>query len=321
LAARITRRLAAEGVSIPFNVLGGYLGAGKTTLVNHLLRHARGNRLALIINDFGAINIDAELISEQTDDQISLTNGCICCGMSAGFDEAIESLLKRDPLPDRIIVEASGVADVTALAQYGHHPGLRLDSIIVLADAETVRAKARDKYVDKTVLRQLRGADLIVLNKTDLVTAEAVDDLRRWLEQISPGVPVVSSRYGQIPIGAFFGAGHINTAENEAAHQPGDHQAGDHEHYITWHFEREAPLTRAQVETFIAALPATVLRGKGFFSVGSEAGGRCLLYQQVGRRWTLTPHPEGDTTRFVLIGLAAELDLETLDTAAACHLG
>ena len=142
-------------MSIPFTVLGGYLGAGKTTMVNHLLANARGERLALIINDFGAINIDAELISERTEDQINLTNGCICCGMSAGFDEALESLLSRQPPPDRIIVEASGVADVVSLAQYGHHPGLSLDGIIVLADAETVRAKARDKYVDKTVLRQL----------------------------------------------------------------------------------------------------------------------------------------------------------------------
>jgi G3E family GTPase len=302
-------------VPIPFNVLGGYLGAGKTTLVNHLLRHARGERLALIINDFGAINIDAELISEQTDDQINLTNGCICCGMSAGFDEAIESLLKRDPLPDRIIVEASGVADVTALAQYGHHPGLRLDGIIVLADAETVRAKARDKYVDKTVLRQLRGADLIVLNKTDLVSDETVEDLRQWLEHISPGVPVVSSRYGQIPIDAFFGTSHFDPEEEDAAHQ-----SGDHENYVTWHFESDAAVTQAQVEAFIAALPATVLRGKGFFNVGADVEGQCLLYQQVGRRWTLTPHPKQASTRIVLIGLAVELDPETLDTAAACHL-
>ena len=80
-----TRRPQPDAVSIPFTVLGGYLGAGKTTLVNHLLRNAGGQRLALIINDFGAINIDAELISEQTEDQINLTNGCICCGMSAGL--------------------------------------------------------------------------------------------------------------------------------------------------------------------------------------------------------------------------------------------
>jgi G3E family GTPase len=299
-------------VSIPFNVLGGYLGAGKTTLVNHLLKHANGQRLALIINDFGAINIDAELISEQTDDQINLTNGCICCGMSAGFDEALDSLLGRTPRPDRIIVEASGVADVTALGQYGHHPGLRLDGIIVLADAETVRAKARDKYVGRTVLRQLRGADLIVLNKTDLVTDQALGTLKSWLAEVSPGVPVVPARLGRIPVDMFFGAG-VSRSESHAA--PETH--GGHEDYITWHFEQETTLRRDQVETFIADLPSGVLRGKGFFRVDADAGVEVLLYQQVGQRKTLSPHPGPASTRLVMIGLAGELDPRKLEAAAA----
>lgn len=300
-------------MSIPFSVLGGYLGAGKTTLVNHLLKHAQGERLALIINDFGAINIDAALISEQTDEQINLTNGCICCGMSAGFDEAIEALLQRDPQPDRVIVEASGVADVTALAQYGHHPGLCLDGIIVLADAETVRVKARDKYVDKTVLRQLKGADLIVLNKTDLVEETALGDLETWLQAVAPDAPVIRTSYSRIPVSALFGIGHI---ERAVAH-------GGHEEYVTWQFARDAPLPRRLIDAFLADLPTGVLRGKGFFSVNVDdgSGPGCLLYQQVGQRITLTAHPELRRTEVVMIGLAANLDLNALETAADRHLG
>ena len=302
-------------MSIPFTVLGGYLGAGKTTLVNHLLRHASGQRLALIVNDFGAVNIDAELISEQTDDQINLTNGCICCGMSAGFDEALVSLLARDPLPDRIIVEASGVADVTALAQYGHHPGLHLDGIIVLADAETVRDKARDKYVDRTVLRQLRSADLIVLNKTDLVTDDAMEALKAWLAEVAPGVPVMPACHGRIPMDAFFGA-------TRSEVEPPDVQLphGDHEAYVTWHYEHAAAVERAKVDEFLAGLPAAVLRGKGFFRVRTGSGEQTLLYQQVGQRTTLTPHRDRAQTRIVMIGLAAELNPEALERAAARHL-
>ena len=302
-------------MSIPFTVLGGYLGAGKTTLVNHLLKHANGQRLALIVNDFGAINIDAELISGQTDDQINLTNGCICCGMSAGFDEALDSLLARNPLPDRIIVEASGVADVTALAQYGHHPGLQLDGIIVLADAETVRAKARDKYVDRTVLRQLRGADLIVLNKTDLVTDNDLEVLKAWLEDVSPGVPVLPASHGRIPMTAFFGAtgGTLEPPDVRLPH-------GDHETYVTWHFARSTPVERAQVDDFLAGLPAAVLRGKGFFRVRTESGEQTLLYQQVGQRTTLTPDSDRAGTRIVMIGLEAELDPGALQRAATRHL-
>lgn len=311
--ASTTRRQPPE-VSIPFTVLGGYLGAGKTTLVNHLLQNADGERLALIINDFGAINIDAELISEQTDDQINLTNGCICCGMSAGFDEALESLLDLSPRPDRIIVEASGVADVTSLAQYGHHPGLHLDGIIVLADAETVRAKARDKYVDKTVLRQLRGADLLVLNKVDLISQEKLGELKAWLAGIAPGTPLLTSCHSQVPAGTIFGVGHA--AAPEAAH---DH-AG-HETYVTWHHNQSAAASQEAVEAFVAALPAGVLRGKGFFRIATSSGDRALLYQQVGKRVTLSP--EAATPRqfgIVIIGLAQGLATETLDALAERHL-
>lgn len=302
-------------MSIPFSVLGGYLGAGKTTLVNHLLKHAQGERLALIINDFGAINIDAALISEQTDEQINLTNGCICCGMSAGFDEAIEALLQRDPQPDRVIVEASGVADVTALAQYGHHPGLHLDGIIVLADAETVRAKARDKYVDKTVLRQLKGADLIILNKTDLIDDAALGNLETWLRSIAPDAPLIRTSYSRIPVSALFGIGHI---EKAIAH-------GGHEEYTTWQYSGDTPIPHRLIDAFLADLPSGVLRGKGFFSVRNKGDGGpepdCLLYQQVGQRATLTAHPEPRRTEIVMIGLAVELDLKVLDAVADRHLG
>ncbi len=303
-------------MSIPFTVLGGYLGAGKTTLVNHLLRNVQGEKLALIINDFGAINIDAALISEQTDDQINLTNGCICCGMSAGFDEALDSLLARDPQPDRIIVEASGVADVTALAQYGHHPGLMLDGIIVLADAETVRAKARDKYVDKTVLRQLRGADLLVLNKVDLVSGDKLDALQSWLADIAPGTPIVRASHADVSLGALFGIGHTDAPDNQL-----DHQHGTHEHYVTWHYASDKPLSRAQADAFLAALPGAVLRGKGFFLLADGANRETLLYQQVGQRVTLSAHTDqAASTRLVFIGLEQELQPDTLKELAARHL-
>ncbi len=303
-------------MGIPFTVLGGYLGAGKTTLVNHLLNNAHGERLALIINDFGAINIDSELISEQTDDQISLTNGCICCGMSAGFDEAIADLLERDPAPDRIIVEASGVADVVSLAQYGHHPGLNLDGIIVLADAETVRTKARDKYVDKTVLRQLRGADLIVLNKVDLVSQQQLDDLENWLRETAPGTPLVRSVHAELPTQALFGLGHIEP--------PVEEEHSGHESYVTWHYEPEGPLSPESVDAFLSSLPVGVLRGKGFFQVAGAQGDRRLLYQQVGQRMTLTPQgspPASDSGgRLVIIGLEVELNTATLDELAERYL-
>src|SRR4051794_19414238 len=124
---------------IPLTVIGGYLGAGKTTLLNRLLHQNEGRRFAVLVNDFGSINIDAALIASHDGETMSLTNGCICCSLANGFLTALTQLRNRAEPPEHIIVEASGVADPLKIAQYGHTPGFRLESIIVLADAETVR--------------------------------------------------------------------------------------------------------------------------------------------------------------------------------------
>ena len=188
-----------------FTVLGGYLGAGKTTLLNRLLRDNRGLRIALLINDFGAINIDASLIAEQTEQQINLTNGCVCCGLSDGFDAAIDQLLQTEPRPDHIVVEASGVADVSSLSQYGKTPGLKLDGVLVVADAVSVQQKAQDKYVANTVKRQLLAADLLVLNKTDLVTPQHLERVKAWLADLTNSAPVVATTFCELPQSLLLG--------------------------------------------------------------------------------------------------------------------
>ncbi len=298
-------------MTIPLTILGGYLGAGKTTLLNKLLADPQGERLALIINDFGAINIDAALIESQTGDQINLTNGCVCCGMSAGFDEALAELLERDPAPERIVVEASGVADVVSLAQYGYHGGLRLDGIVVLADAETVRAKARDKYVAETVKRQLRGADLIVLNKIDLIDEERCASVQSWLTELAPSVPVLTTRQAEVPREVLFDLAHRTELGGLTSDRP------EHEHYATWHFESDRALSRDAIDAFLIALPTWVLRAKGFFKLEDDAG---LLFQQVGQRQTLESHGGVGQTAIVVIGLVEQFEQAVLDDAASRKL-
>ena len=158
----------------PFTVIGGYLGAGKTTLLNNLLTRSHGLRAAVLINDFGDVNVDASLIAAHDGDTISLANGCMCCSLSGGFASAIATILARAEHLDAIIVEASGVAEPGKIAQYGQMFGLPLDGVLVVVDAEQIRAQALNKYVGDTVLRQLGQADLMLLNKTDLAP-----DLRR----------------------------------------------------------------------------------------------------------------------------------------------
>ena len=148
----------------------GNLGAGKTTLVNHVLRHNAARRFAVLVNDFGQINIDADLIAGQEDGTIALTNGCVCCSLAGGFVVVLSALRERQPPPEHVIVEASGVSDPHKIAQYGHMPGDRLDGTVVVADAEAVRQRAADPRCGAQVRQQLLGADLLVLNKSDLVS-------------------------------------------------------------------------------------------------------------------------------------------------------
>ena len=172
---------------ILLTVVGGYLGAGKTTLLNHVLRDAGDRRLAVLVNDFGAINIDAELIESREGEMLSLTNGCICCGIGGDFIAALARLRDVDDPPEQVVVEASGVADPAQIAVFGDMPGYRRDAVVVVADAETVRARAADEHTGHQVLTQLRAADLLVINKTDLVERAAGRRAARVAARRSPG--------------------------------------------------------------------------------------------------------------------------------------
>jgi len=184
---------------LPVTVIGGYLGAGKTTLVNHLLAEAHGLRLAVLVNDFGEVNVDAALIAAHDGDTISLANGCLCCSLTNGFAQAIAKVLEHGDRLDAIVIEASGVAEPGKIAQYGQMYDLPLDGVITLADAERLREQAANKYVGETVLRQLQQADLVILNKVDCVSDEELAAVRGWLGAAAPGVPVMPATRAAVP--------------------------------------------------------------------------------------------------------------------------
>ena len=179
---------------LPVAVIGGYLGAGKTTLLNHLLAEDHGMRLAVLVNDFGSVNIDAALIESRDGRTISLTNGCVCCTIGDNLGLALHDLAERADGPDGIVIEASGVADPGRIAHYAtSRPRLALDSIVVVADAETIRQRADDLYVGDLVRLQLAAADVIVLSKTDLLDGDACGLARRWIEAEVPGARLLTA--------------------------------------------------------------------------------------------------------------------------------
>ncbi len=284
----------ADPALIGVTVVGGYLGSGKTTLVNRLLSTDSGTRWAVIVNDFGEIAVDAELISSDAGDLLSLENGCICCSLSEGLVSALDTIATAVPRPDHLVIETSGVSDPGVVAGYAHLPGYRLDSVVVLVDAETVIARSGDRYVGETVLAQIRSADLLVVNKTDLVDTSTVSATREWLAGVSPGTPTLTTS-SAVVAPELLGAPSSPKAPSGPAR---GHTTGP----VLDSFGVDVPgeLRAGVLESFLASLPSGVLRIKGVVAVEGEP--RRRIVHRVGRRTELTWGPEwgGQTPRIRL---------------------
>ena len=174
---------------IPTTIIGGFLGSGKTTLLNRLLADPRGRRYAVIVNDFGAINIDERLIASHDGQTIALANGCVCCTIGDNFLRTLLDVTKATPPPDQIVIEASGVADPTRIAEIASiDKDLSLDAVVVLADASELPAQIADERLADTLERQIDSADLILLNKTDLATEDQIASSRAYLQERRPSI-------------------------------------------------------------------------------------------------------------------------------------
>src|SRR5216683_4455957 len=244
----MSRRIAGmTSDAIPFTVIGGFLGAGKTTLLNRLLRGATGRRFAVLVNDFGALDIDGRLVADHGGDTIALANGCLCCTIGDSLVTTLLSLLERPERFDHIVVEASGVADPGRIADLAVlEPRLARDGVIVVVDAAQVRERAADRRVGDTVTRQLDAADLLVLNKVDL--ANDLTALRGWLPTQS-AAPVLEARHADVPLDLLFGL-------DRHGGSAGDGMADS---FASWSYEWPEPVER---ETVLAMLrdAAGVLR-------------------------------------------------------------
>lgn len=326
---------------IPVTIITGFLGSGKTTLVRHVLANARGKRIALIINEFGDLGIDKDVLAgcgDETcreEDMIELANGCICCTVADDFIPTMKALLDRPERPDHIIIETSGLALPQPLAQAFNWPEIKsevtIDAIVTLVDAAALNEgrfasnetdveaqRADDPMLDhETPLGelfedQLICADLVVVNKADLVTAPELaqisDNLR---EHMRPGTGFIQARHGAVDIEALLGLGLASEdkLEGRESHHELEHEGEPHEHddfdsfslHIPAEKSRDALLKR--IETTIRT--HDVLRLKGFAAIeGSPAR---LAIQAVGPRintWFDRPWKtdEVQQTSLVVIG-------------------
>ncbi len=276
---------------IPFTVIGGFLGAGKTTLLNRLLAGVEGRRFAVLVNDFGALDIDGKLIARHGGDTIALANGCVCCTIGDSLVETVLKLLERPETIDHIVVEASGVADPGRIADLGVlDERLSRDGVVVVADADQVRARAADKRVGDTVLRQLQAADLIVLNKVDLADDLAV--MRCWLSTHSQA-PVLEAQHCAVPLDLLFGLD-----RRGASGKPTPANS-----FRSWSYSWPEPVDRAALLEVLH--DATVLRGKGIVRFRDSPDRRSIVHQ-VGKRIDITdggPWSDTEESQLVLLGV------------------
>ena len=157
-----------SGHRVPFTLLGGYLGAGKTTIVNHVVRNAGGRRLVVLVNDLAAVNVDAALIADHDGTTLSLSNGCVCCAIADDFAQTLEQIRAMPETPDHVLMELSGVGEPARVAPWASTAGFRLDGIVVVADADQIAELIEREYLGDTIAAQLRSADIVLLTKTDL---------------------------------------------------------------------------------------------------------------------------------------------------------
>lgn len=277
---------------LPVTVIGGYLGSGKTTMVNHLLRNADGLRLAVLVNEFGELAIDEDLIEAEDDDIISIAGGCVCCSFGSDLSAALIDMAQLDPPPDHLLVESSGIAIPSAIVgSVSLLDGFQADSIVILADAETIRANAQSKYMSDTVLRQITDANIIVLNKTDLVDAPALAETRNWLKAQNPGARIVETQQGAVPPATILASFLGRTKSSK-----------HHAHLENFETSTLIPDRGADVEALakdLASEASGLIRAKGFVT---DKTGQKKLIQVVGNRYDITDAPDHMEDGIVCLG-------------------
>ena len=331
---------------LPVTIITGFLGSGKTTLLNHILTNQQGVRTAVLVNEFGEIGIDNELIIKTDDDNmVELSNGCICCTINNDLVEAVYKVLERQDSIDYLVVETTGLADPLPVAMTFLGTELRdmtrLDSIITVVDSENF---SLDLFNSEAAYSQIAYGDIILLNKADLVDEADLDSLEVRIRDIKEGARILRTVKGQAPLAALLSVGlfesdkyfaeeaeksdHHDHNHGHDDHSDCDHDHGkcehdhDHEHhhhsnhlendgFTSVSFESDRPFNIRKFQHFLDnQLPTNVFRAKGI--LWFDESPKRHIFHLSGKRFSLDDDQWGSTPKNQLVLIGQGLDHEAL---------
>lgn len=308
---------------MPVTIITGFLGSGKTSLLNHILNNRQDLKVAVIVNEFGDIDIDSQLLLSVDENIVQLGNGCICCTINQSLVDAVHKIVNRGESVDYLLVETTGIADPLPIMLSFMSTELqevtRLDAVLTVVDAESFTP---NHYDSQAALNQLIFGDIILLNKTDLVAPEIVDELEDFIRSTKPEARIMLTQYGEVPLPFILDVEFNNSSPdltpfNSTHDHSTDHQHSDHlenDGFVVVSFEsnslpnklRQCPLDLPKFQNFLDHLSPNVYRAKGI--VWFQGSQLRHVFQLSGQRCAMTSdrvtslHQSSSGNQLVFIG-------------------